>query len=907
MLFDGNFYNNRGDEIKVVICTKGDNAKRVEIGNEKDGIFFTDDPVEITSQANDTFDHLLCYQASVRLLCRNFVPEFFCSSCRDAVVNILRNGECIFVGYVEPQAFSQGYNEDYDEVELTCIDCLSALSYSNYRNVGAAGVLYDALKGKAAQRTFYDIIAEILNDVGEAANYMGGGTFKIMYDGSKALSNGTGDEIYNIFQNISINELLFFGDEEDDMWTQEDVLNEILKYLNLHIVQEGTTFYIFSWESIRKNSHLNLYRIDEGFEKRIEIPTYRVGKDIEVADCDTKISIGETYNELLLTDNVTEVNDVIESPLDDDSLIAAGNFQKYMTEYIAEGEGETAYNSMYAMTTGRKTTDWQGASQVDWFCWPKAVTNWKFYGTENGSRIDMYEKYPADGTKQQDILNKGLTAGIGACVCAFGKIERKNGGNTSSLVTSVSMDNYLIISTMGRSGYPSEKDILASCPVAEYTGNKSGGTFSPVDSDTINYIVISGKMILNPVMDVTDIYDNMRRNESWNHTITNPNAYWNKTVPSRNNKDGRYYTRKYWESEQWNQEPVYSDEANKIESSHSFYPYTGTGPQEHEYAYSAVGVATDTIKRVGLISCMLIIGDKCVVECNKGDKNAVGGTSQGEGDTDDFVWKKYKERSECASDDEYYAQSFTIGIDPELRDKIIGTEFEIRKNAPYTKGITAEGTAIPIRMSDHVSGSVQFKILGPVNAEWNEVTRRHPSFWRHTKWYQDSHLLLQEINSIMLKEFKIEVVSDNGKIGAVSDEKDIVYKSDTGESFVNRKDDLEFRFTTALTSKECKESGVNNAVKLSSPQNEATKNALADIYDRNQNLTDKPEKLYVDAYWQEWHEPRVVMTQNVIEPKKGLSFASIFSVPVIGKRFYVQGIDRNLTEGTAVVTMRELF
>lgn len=898
MLFDGNFYNNRGDEIKVVICTKRDNAKRVEIGNEKDGIFFTDDPVEITSQANDTFDHLLCYQASVRLLCRNFVPDFFCSSCRDAVVNILRNGECIFVGYVEPQAFSQGYNENYDEVELICIDCLSALSYSNYRNVGAAGVLYDVLKGKAAQRTFYDIIAEILNDVGEAANYMGGGTFKIMYDGSKALSNGTDDEIYNIFQNISINELLFFGDEEDDMWTQEDVLNEILKYLNLHIVQEGTTFYIFSWESIRKNSCLNLYRIDKGFEKSIEIPTYRVGKDIEVADCDTKISIGETYNELLLTDNVTEVNDVIESPLDDDSLIAAGNFQKYMTEYIAEGKGETAYHSMKAMTTGFGKTDWQDASQVDWFCWPKAVTNWKFYGIENGSRIDMYEKYPADGTKQQDILNKGLTAGIGACVCAFGKIERKNGGNTSSLVTSVSMDNYLIISTMGRSGYPSEKDILASCPVAEYTGNKSGGTFSPVDSDTINYIVISGKMVLNPVMNVTDIYDNMRIFGSW----------WNsyKTVPSRNNKDGRYYTRKYWDSEQWNQEPEYS-EANKVKSSHSFYPYTGTGPQEHEYAYSAVGVATDTIKRVGLISCMLIIGDKCVVECNKGDKNAVGDTSRGEGDTDDFVWKKYKERSECESDDEYYAQSFTIGIDPKLGDKIIGTEFEIRKNAPYTKGITAEGTAIPIRMSDHVSGSVQFKILGPVNAEWNEVTRRHPSFWRHTKWYQDSHLLLQEINSIMLKEFKIEVVSDNGKIGAVSDEKDIVYKSDTGESFVNRKDDLEFRFTTALTSKECKELGVNNAVKLSSPQNEATKNALADIYDRNQNLTDKPEKLYVDAYWQEWHEPRVVMTQNVIEPKNGLSFASIFSVPVIGKRFYVQGIDRNLTEGTAVVTMRELF
>lgn len=904
MLFSGTFYNDQNDAITVVILTKGDNTKQVEIGNEKDGIFFTDDPVEITSQVNDTFDHLLCYQASVRLLCKNFVPDFFCSSCRDAVVNILRNEECIFAGYIEPQAFSQGYNEDYDEVELTCIDCLSALSYSNYRNVGAAAVLYDALKGKAAQRTFYDIIAEILNDVGEAANYVGGGAFEIWYDGSKALSNETGEEVYNIFRNISINELLFFGDEEDDMWTQEDVLNEILKYLNLHIVQEGTDFYIFSWESIRNRSYVDFYTIDNGIVRNIQIPTLLVGKDIEVADCDTKISIGETYNELLLTDNVTEVDDMIESPLDDESLVAAGNFQKYMTEYIAEGEGKTAYHSMKAMTTGGKT-DWQDASQVDWFCWPKAVTNWKFYGIENGERVDMYEKYPANGIRQQDILDKGLTAGIGACVCAFGKIERKNGGNTSSLVTSVSMDNYLIISTMGGSGSPSEEDILKSCPVAEYTGNKSGGTFSPTDSDTINYIVISGKMVLNPVMNVTDVFGRMSLEASWNFPVAPP--YWHKTVPSRNNKDGRYYTRKYWYSEQWNEEPVGYGEANNADSVHSFYPYTGTGPQEHEYKYSAVGTSTDTIKRVGLISCMLIIGDKCVVECNKGDKNAVGGTSQGEGDTDDFVWKKYKERSECATDDEYYAQSFTIGIDPKLKDKIIGTEFEIRKNAPYTKGITAEGTAIPIRMSDHVSGSVQFKILGPVNAEWNEVTRRHPSFWRHTKWSQDSHLLLQEINSIMLKEFKVEVISDNGKIGAVSDEKDIVYKSDTGESFVNRKDNLEFRITTALTSKECKALGVNNAVKLSSPQNEKDKNALVSIYDRNQNLADKPEKLYVDAYWKEWHEPRVVMAQNVIEPKKGLSFASIFSVPVIGKRFYVQGIDRNLAEGTAVVTMRELF
>lgn len=202
----------------------------------------------------------------------------------------------------------------------------------------------------------------------------------------------------------------------------------------------------------------------------------------------------------------------------------------------------------------------------------------------------------------------------------------------------MSMDNYLIISTIGRSGHPTEEEILASCPVAEYTGNKSGGTFSPADSDTINYIVISGKMILNPVMNVTDIFGHMMNVDYWSVNSMHPNSYWHKTVPSRNNGDGRYYTRKYWRSERWNEEPWY-DNTNYTDSAHTFYPYTGTGPQDREYNYSAVGVATDTIKRVGLISCMLIIGDKCVVECKKGDTNAVGGTSQGEGDTDDFVWK----------------------------------------------------------------------------------------------------------------------------------------------------------------------------------------------------------------------------------------------------------------------------
>lgn len=898
MYIFGSFYNQRDQKVTVDIVTHGDKTEQLEIGTEESGIYFTDDPVEITSQVNDTFDVLLCYQASVRLLCRDYIPDFFCNSCREAVVNISVDDKCLFAGFIEPQAFSQGYNEAMDEVELTCIDRLSALQYSNYRGIGSSGVSYAIVKSKAAQRTFLDILTEILAGVAECtANDV---QDIILYDGSKSMNDGEGLGRYQVFQNISISELLFLGDEEDDVWTQEDVLTEMLKYLGLHIVQDGDKFYIFSWESI-KNTVIPFRKLSStSSSSRITVYTKKITTDM-VADCDTQLSVCPTYNQLLLTDNVTEVDNVIESPLDSDSLIVAGNYQKYMTEYAMEFK--SVFSLLYFVKMlGNDSVTRDEASMVDWFCWPKDVKNWKFYGGGDHT-TDIYSKYPVDGTRQMDILNKGLTSGIGACVCAFGKIEKKN--NDTQIVTSVSMDDYLVISTLGKEGTrPTDTSLLAACPVAEYVGNKSGGTFSPSDKDTINYIVISGKIALSPVMDHTFNYkDAMKVVDNIENIGT---VAVGRVIAGR---DGKvlYYTRKYWKAEKWNDEPTADDETNALDSHDLFYPYTDTSQQSYEYKYSAVGTETDTIKKLGLVACMLIIGDKCVVEKQKGEDLGTGVPGTGEGECEDYVWMTYKERSECQSDDEYYQQSFTIGIDPKIGDKILGSEFDIQKNAPYTKGITAEGTAIPIRMADKVSGKVQFKILGPVNAEWNNITRRHPSFWRHTKWYQDSVLLMQKTNAILLKDFKVEVVSDNGKMGAVSDDSDIVYMSDTAETFVNKKDDLEFKITTALTSEECKAMGVNNAVKLSSPENVAQKNALLSIYDWNKKETAKPEQLYVDSYWQEWHEPRVELTQNLIDSSGYVSLFSRFSVPSIGKRFFVEGISRNLTEGTAQVTMKEIW
>lgn len=114
MYIHGHFYNERDEKITVYIVTKGDRTEEKEIGDGQSGLWFGDDPVETESQVNDTFDVMLQSQATVRLLTSNYLPDFFSSTCRDAVVNIYREETCIFAGYIEPMALSQGYNEELD-------------------------------------------------------------------------------------------------------------------------------------------------------------------------------------------------------------------------------------------------------------------------------------------------------------------------------------------------------------------------------------------------------------------------------------------------------------------------------------------------------------------------------------------------------------------------------------------------------------------------------------------------------------------------------------------------------------------------------------------------------------------------------------------------------------------------
>ena len=882
MYLHGHFYNQNEERIEVHVLTGGDRTKEIVIGEKNGELSFTDDPVDLTSQVNDTFDHLLCQQATVRLLARNFVPDFFCASCRDAVVNIYREGKCLFAGFIEPQSYSQGYNEEFDEIELSCIDALTALQYAKYRDVGSLGVIYNVVKAEAEQRTFLAMLKEILGGVTAELDIVGGNAMRYLYDGSKAVDDLAGNR-YAIFGQLTVSELLFMGDEEDDVWQQDEVLEEILKYLNLHIVQDGFTFYLFSWESVKGDERIYWRDLLTG----ASVTTARQTTDIVtglVTDTDTTISVGEVYNKIMLTAKVESMESVIESPLDNDLLKSPfSNKQKYMTEYSSDGEGTKAINAFDAMTHGQETS-YSGGCVTDWYVQMMNNSQWLFPKSGSGN---LMEEYCSEG-RNQHLLPNFLAKNQGAAIMALGKVEKKTDGKDNSPTSKVEMTNYLVVSVNGNcddkeaTTYPNANSLKADIPRAVYNGSMTGGVFSPTDEGTTNYIVLSGKLVLNPVMKLTDTYAQI-------HYSSMIYAWWHKTVPSRNNGDGRYYTQQWWATETPNVGTTWD-----IITDHGFVPFTDTGPQLYEFKYSAIGDGSDHISKVGVLACMLIIGDKCVVE--KGT----------EGQVTDFEWRKYKTLEECSSEDEYYQQCFTIGFDPKIGDKIVGTKFDLQNNVNYELGIDAEGIAIPIKKADKVSGRVKFMILGPVNALWDVVTRRHKTWFRHTKWNSTTIPLLAHVSSIMVEQLEVKIYSDNGLVNNTGDN-DLVYMSDTKESFVNVKDDLEMKINSALTAAECQALDVTDSVKMSTPLNTLTGEGLLAVYDYSRGVSAKPEQLYVDNYYKEWHAPRVVMTQKLTDTDGGIvSLFAHYRHPMMDKTFFVQGISRNLEEGYAEMTLKEI-
>ena len=207
-----------------------------------------------------------------------------------------------------------------------------------------------------------------------------------------------------------------------------------------------------------------------------------------------------------------------------------------------------------------------------------------------------------------------------------------------------------------------------------------------------------------------------------------------------------------------------------------------------------------------------------------------------------------------------------------------------------------------------MTGNIKFRILGPINTTFNEITRRHPTWFRHTKWYDNTKNILENCASIMIKEFECKIVSDNAGYQNSGD-KDLVYCSDEEKKFKNVKDDIEFKINTALTSEEARKLEVNNTINLSSVIDIETNKAITQIQSgintyNSLIIKGKPEEIYCDDYYNECKSPKLIveteLRDNEIVPFKQ------YKIEYMNKVFYPLKINRNLKHYIVNITLKQL-
>ena len=907
MILKGEFLNKDNIRYSVQIDNGIADGKEIIIGQE--GIYFAAEPITIEENIDNTFETIIRKSCTINLLTENFLGgELYAGNSRNIRVNVRKGEEIIFAGYVEPNTFSQPFISQADEFSINCTDALSTLQYYKYKDTTLKN--FDAVLNDAKSANFKEILLGIFEEF-KSLDILGENTPKILYDMSKGVKAGREESIFN---DLAISELYLLGEDFDSVWSNEEVLKEMLQYLNLHIRQEGLNFYIFDWNTI-KDGRSAWVDIVSG-EKHNFIPSNITISAEHYAESDTSISVGEVYNQISVNCNLENQDTLIDNPLSD----AKSHFkskQLYMTEYISEGSGNDANDAFNNMVKG-KPAKYKKAGTFDWYLQNLYHPNWKLKDSDKIYSKNEQGEYIEQQNTARYLKEHSLTPAM----FRIGSIKKQENATDNRIVSKISMSDYLYISINGNEDdskdghFPSDKYLKNNAGLIEYTGKSSGGVFSPVDNDTTNYLVFSGKILLQPICYESSTQYAMREcnyDEILKYGARMTKGYkavvpdYTGKVPliekrsinlvrSDNNKEGRYYTRKFYRATESTDKPIYLADGTGIQvwtddkSAHGY-----------EFQYSGIDDKSDKISKLPILECELQVGDKYCVETKVGTDEDTSSI---------FEWltleeiKNRPELKQVIDGEVYYKTTFSLGVNPKIGDYIIGDEFDLQNTIDYTMNLDVEGTAIPIRHSDALSGTMKFKIISPVQLMWNNfnTTQRNFIFWKSTNWADNNRYILAHTENIIIKDFKCNIVSDFGKKNLTED-KDLVYSSAEVGKFINNYE-TDFKLVTQLSSNDCFRMGVNAGVLLNAVFDDNTKLPITQIYNATTNEKAKAEEHYIDQYYKEYSKPKVIMECSLIDDN--IDFRHTYYSETLKKHFIVQSVSRNVVNKSAQIVMKEI-
>lgn len=111
---------------------------------------------------------------------------------------------------------------------------------------------------------------------------------------------------------------------------------------------------------------------------------------------------------------------------------------------------------------------------------------------------------------------------------------------------------------------------------------------------------------------------------------------------------------------------------------------------------------------------------------------------------------------------------------------------------------------------------------------------------------------MEFVRDIYIKNFQCKLYSNNG-MSDMEGDKDLIYMSDVMNNSIQSKDDITFKFNTALTTTECLGKGISTTAKLSNVINMDSNSSLGRIQNKYTDTRGYAEELYINDYYLEYN------------------------------------------------------
>lgn len=891
----------------------------IKDGNENNfnrnaqNIMFAPNPVTISYDFSDPFTHIKISSATISLISNMNLVELFGKNTstgnqhsKTRVViqryristdeHVSYNDGSIFNGFIEDEIFQQEYSYAYSMFTFHAIDPLSTLKYKDIKDTTNDNNEY---------------IPEGLLDLWPLSMF-NPNSWIVRYN---KLGYPIQDSRYNYQNLLSMNNhnLKFnpdvFGlnvDILDKRSTIGEINEEILKYLNL---------YAAYWPGHEENTSNMAEGIFNYFSCHFWPATYdythRIGNPIHITkndavSNDTSLTLSESFSVIKLTCDIEPVEKLVD--FGDDTTTDTGlkspyrNKQKYMTEIFSLGEGDTAADAFYDMVVDNKESSYDAAYTIDNYVYVKKSDAWDFSAGYEGNERNAQD-YTTQiqmgndnwGRNQHNILSWMAqdTTKIRPAWVAFGRSSKQDVRDDSP-ANSIKMTDYLYIPIWGTETHEANTAMqtkfnryTSSHPLVKYTPYQNI-SLTPTDSNVTNYIVISGKILLNPLQQVTGTNwcrpldpfyvgyqrtdsESTQRNYPWLWYIRSTNMYSDtvnlitqkrknyQTVPHPENGDGAYYTQLFYSCSDVKENDYMA--IGNVKWAYGFLDNSKNKQMEYSYSLrdennvDEGGESIDKINKIALLKCELKVGDKYCCEIQEGTDEV-------------FKWYTAEEAQALGVEPVMY-----LGINPKVGDFIIGTSFDIKNMISDRMNLEGTGLAIPITSEDlNVSGTFSFKIITPMNPVWEDVERIHPSFWRHTSWNVYYRYIMEKTQAIMLESLKIEVQNDNALADKemTTSDNDLVYSSDMNPYYKEAKE-IELKICSGLSSDECHDYAIANEVSntfvIDGNNGDAPYLGEIDNSVQEGEYYIKQEQKIVDAMWKATYKPYTIINTSIKSDK----------------------------------------